>query len=237
MGPKITVITVVFNSVATIESTIKSVIEQTFLNFEYIIIDGGSTDGTVDVVKKYQDKISLWVSEQDNGIYDAMNKGVSLAKGKYIYFLGGDDIFFNCEVLYEISGFLLDDKSVYYGNVLFKKRNIIYDGKFNKFKIVTRNISHQSVFYPKQVFVSFSFNKNYKIYADYDLNLKLYGKSSFSFKYIPLTIALFNDCGASGSNVLDFNFEHDRLMIIKNNFPCWVYWYRILRSKFSKIVS
>ena len=97
--PKISIITVSYNAVATIEQTILSVINQTYENIEYIIIDGGSTDGTIDIIKKYKDKISYWVSEQDNGIYDAMNKGIDVATGDYIQFLNADDCLVNKEII------------------------------------------------------------------------------------------------------------------------------------------
>ncbi len=236
-NPLISIITVTYNAAETIEETILSVINQSFDNFEFLIIDGGSTDDTINVIKKFQHKIDYWKSEPDSGIYDAMNKGVKSAKGEFIYFLGGDDLLFNSNVLGDLCSVLLDGKKIYYGNVLFKKRNTIYDGKFNSLKIVTRNISHQSIFYPKEVFEKYNFKTEYKIFADYDLNLKLYGNSSYKFQYIPLTIALFNDEGASGSNVLDACFEKDRLEIIKSNFPYWVYLYRFYRSKISKLVS
>ena len=237
MIPKISIITVVYNAKSFLEETIESVLSQNFNNFEYIIIDGGSIDGTLDIIKKYQDRITLWVSEPDKGIYDAMNKGIRYAKGEYVYFLGGDDLLFDNQVLKNVNSYLMDKRKVYYGNVLFKKRNAIYDGKFNLVKIVTRNISHQSIFYPKEIFEKYSFDTKYKIFADYELNLKLYGNSSYSFVYIPITIALFNDEGASGSNTLDLNFETDRLEIIKNNFPYWIYLYRFFRTKLSKFLS
>ena len=89
---KISIVTVSFNAVKTIEQTILSVINQTYENIEYIIIDGGSTDGTIDIIKKYEDQISYWVSEKDKGIYDAMNKGIDIATGDYVYFIQSADV-------------------------------------------------------------------------------------------------------------------------------------------------
>lgn len=98
-SPKITVITVVYNRVNTIEQTISSVVNQRYPNFEYIVIDGGSTDGTVEVIKKYEKDIAYWVSEKDNGIYDAMNKGVQAASGDYIEIIGSDDCLCSYDIL------------------------------------------------------------------------------------------------------------------------------------------
>jgi cellulose synthase/poly-beta-1,6-N-acetylglucosamine synthase-like glycosyltransferase len=217
--PLISIITVSYNAIISIEETLKSIIGQTYDNFEYIIIDGGSTDGTKEILEKYREYFSYYVSEPDQGIYHAMNKGVLKATGQFIYFIGADDTLIGDSVLNTVSKFLLDEDKVYYGNVIFSKRNIIYDGKFNSIKLVTRNISHQSIFYPAGVFKEFRFNPKYRIFADYDLNLKLFGNSSFTFKYLPITIAIFNDEGASGTNTQDVNFEKDRLCVIKNNFP------------------
>ena len=90
---KISIITVSYNAVKTIEETINSVLNQSYSNIEYIIIDGGSRDGTVDIIKKYQDKINVWISEPDKGIYDAMNKGIKLAKGDWIGIINSDDCY------------------------------------------------------------------------------------------------------------------------------------------------
>ena len=92
-NPKISVVTVVYNDVDHIESTIKSVISQTYPHIEYIVIDGGSTDGTVDIIKKYKNSIAYFISEKDNGIYDAMNQGIEYANGKFVCFLNCGDFF------------------------------------------------------------------------------------------------------------------------------------------------
>ena len=86
-GPKISIVTISYNAITEIEKTILSVINQTYTNIEYIIIDGGSTDGTVNIIKQYVDKISIWKSEPDHGVYDAMNKGIKLASGEWILFM------------------------------------------------------------------------------------------------------------------------------------------------------
>src|SRR3989304_7517098 len=96
---KVSIITSVFNNKEFIEDCIKSVLKQTYNNVEYIIIDGGSTDGTIDVIKKYKDTISKWISESDRGIYDALNKGIKLASGDIIGFLHADDFYAHNRVL------------------------------------------------------------------------------------------------------------------------------------------
>lgn len=98
-NPLISVVTVSYNAVSTIEQTILSVINQTYPHIEYIIIDGGSTDGTVDIIKKYADKIAYWVSEPDKGIYDAMNKGIKVATGEWINFMNSGDCLYRNDTI------------------------------------------------------------------------------------------------------------------------------------------
>lgn len=128
--PLITVITVTYNAVSYLEETILSVINQSYANIEYIIIDGNSTDGTLDIIKKYDDKISYWISEPDNGIYDAMNKGIEIATGDWINFMNAGDVFCKKTVIADIfdSSYNYDKVDVIYGDSLQKdiSNNIIY---------------------------------------------------------------------------------------------------------------
>ena len=127
---KISIITVSYDAAKTIEQTIYSVINQTYDNIEYIIIDGGSTDRTVDIIKKNENEIAYWVSESDKGIYDAMNKGIDVATGDYIYFLGADDWLVNKNIIYKIASRIMhyNDYDFYCGNV------ILYDSVSNLVK-------------------------------------------------------------------------------------------------------
>ncbi len=113
--PKVSIVTVVYNDAKGLEKTIKSVINQTYKNVEFIIIDGGSTDGTVEIIKKYEDYIDYWVSEEDKGIYDAMNKGIKAATGTWINFMNAGDVFVDCEVLSSIDFLAYQNLYLIYG--------------------------------------------------------------------------------------------------------------------------
>ena len=115
--PLISVVTVVYNGEATLEQTILSVVSQTYENVEYIIVDGGSKDGTIDIIKKYECKIDYWQSEPDRGIYDAMNKGIGLAIGEWIYIIGADDFFVDENVINELSDLFIGSYDVISGTV------------------------------------------------------------------------------------------------------------------------
>lgn len=231
--PLISVITVVYNGLDTIEGSILSVLEQSYKDFEYIIIDGGSTDGTLDIIKKYSEGINYWVSEPDEGIYDAMNKGVTLSQGDYIIFLGCDDVLF--DVLHEVAPLLLNKTTSYYGDVVLSKSNEVYGGKFYPLKLFSKNIPHQAIFYSRNVFDGNGFDLKYVAVADYAFNLKAFSRQEHGFSYIPKIIAKYNNESGISSTVVDQAFSLDKPRIIRENYKLTYYViYMILRFVFKK---
>ena len=214
--PKVTVVTVSFNAVNDIEKTILSVLNQTYSNLEYIIIDGGSTDGTVDIIKKYAARLSYWVSEPDGGIYYGMNKGIQAASGEWINFMNAGDTFYDKNVIKDV---FINDYSpnikVIYGNV-FKKdadsslsilesKSISYINRYIPF-------CHQAEFlknYDKKE-ISFRAAK-YELCADYDVAFRIYRKyGATAFLKIDTVISIFDFTGISnkkGVQVFKENLE------------------------------
>lgn len=179
-SPVVTIVTVVFNGEKHLEKTIKSVIGQTYKNIEYIIIDGGSTDGTLDIIRKYENTIDYWVSEQDAGIYDAWNKGVSLSTGEWIAFLGADDKYMENAIM-EYINYLNALESVN-PEFISSKVNIISNGKklrvigekwtWNVFKKYM-NTAHVGSLHNRSLFTKYGlFDKEYGICGDYELLLR-----------------------------------------------------------------
>jgi glycosyltransferase involved in cell wall biosynthesis len=234
--PLISVITVVFNAENSVEKTIQSVVAQDYGHIEYIIIDGGSTDNTVAIIKQYADKIAFWISEPDKGIYDAMNKGIDKAKGDWIYFLGAGDVMLNA--VGKISSQLKKSSTVYYGDVYRLDLLRLYDGRFSPFKLAVRNICHQAIFYPTAALKKYKFNTKYKMQADHNLNMQLYGDKQFELKYIPIVVCNYEGAGYSEAN-WDKPFFRDKMEIIRENFSFIVYLYaqlrRIIAKKIKKI--
>lgn len=192
--PLVSIITVCLNSAKTIEQTIQSVVNQTYPNIEYIIIDGESTDRTLEIINKYRDKISKLVSEKDEGIYDAMNKGLTFATGNIIGIINSDDWYELDAVESVVNVFLKDSYThVFYGNI-----NVYDDDNFlrTRFPSPLRElrtgmpIPHPSVFIIGKVYKAYGFNTKYKIAADRDLLLRLYSQN-YIFKYINKNIANF----------------------------------------------
>ena len=203
--PKITVITPTLNTGESIETALFSVANQSYQNIEHIIVDGGSKDKTLPIVRKFQKtyKNVRLLTEKDSGIYDAMNKGLDLCTGDWIIFLGADDSFYNEHVLTDLyeHGFFQEEQVVY-GNVIIKgdapwaKDNSIYDGPFILEKLFKINISHQSIFYPRSVIRQVGYySTKYKITADWDYNLRCWAK--YKFTYSDTIIAFFTTGGKS----------------------------------------
>lgn len=175
---KISIITVCLNSANTIEQTIRSVVNQPCQDIEYIIIDGGSTDGTADIIRKYEDRLSYWGSEPDQGIYDAMNKGIDKASGDVVAFLNSDD-WYEPETISYVARQFTDSRVQILSGVLYywtgERRTVICQHE-NDFRL-TMACSHQAVFVRRNLFEKYGkFNRKYAICADYDWLLKLYNE-------------------------------------------------------------
>jgi len=171
----ISIVTVVYNGEKYLEETIQSVINQTYDNVEYIIIDGGSTDGTLDIIKKYEDRVDYWASEKDSGIYDAMNKGISLFSGDYLFFLGADDFIKNTNILYEVNKELNINYNLVYGNIKYTN-GTLFKSVLSIKTLFFNTIHHQGAFYKKTLFKNFRYNTSLSILSDYELNLIIYLK-------------------------------------------------------------
>ncbi|HEV2478732.1 MAG TPA: glycosyltransferase family 2 protein [Puia sp.] len=195
--PKVSVITVVYNGAATLEATLLSVVEQSYPHVEYILVDGGSTDGTLEIIDRYKTRITAWVSERDKGVYDAMNKGVRMATGDWVYFLGSDDRLQDKAVLSDIFTDPANlDSDLLYGDVTSPSYKGLYDGPFTFGKLLSRNISHQAIFYKRHLFEFIGgYEPRFRMHADWDLNIRWFKTPGIRMKYVDRHIA---DFGAEG---------------------------------------
>ena len=212
-NPILTIIIPTYNSAATLDNALKSITYQTFQDIEVLIIDGLSKDDTIKIAKRYQTnfpQIKI-ISEEDKGIYDAMNKGIVKAKGEWIYFMGSDDSFYEANVIEQVfKNKEFRDLDVIYGNVYSSAFNGIYDGEFTYSKLAQRNICHQAIFFKMSVFEKIgTFNIKYKVLADWDHNIRWFFSSNISKLYVNQTIANFGVGGYSSINS-DFVFEKDK---------------------------
>jgi glycosyltransferase involved in cell wall biosynthesis len=234
--PKISIITAVYNSQNYLTECIESVINQTYANKEHILVDGLSTDDSLDIIKRYAEQFNhiRYLSEKDTGIYDAINKGIEMSSGDWLYVIGSDDVFYDNDVLQSI--FTLRDSNKYdviYGNVVFKTRNIVYNGEFNKYKLLLTNICHQAIFYKSYLHKLFGkYEISYKLYADWNFNLQWFNCKSIKRKYVTRTIALYNDTGFSNTDH-DDNFINNMDVLFYRYVPWFVYFmYRNRNRRF-----
>jgi glycosyltransferase involved in cell wall biosynthesis len=230
------------NSGSTLKTALDSILSQSFIEFELIIIDGLSSDNTSQIVRDHtigDDRIK-YISEGDEGIYDAMNKGIRQATGDWIYFLGSDDSLNNPDVLGKVYESITQNTigKVFYGNVIISGDTNwacdgdIYDGVFDLDKLMAKNVSHQSVFYNADFIkkeIGF-FNKKYTICADWDFNLKCWSKAEFIF--MDLIIANFNAGGESTKYREDKSFTDDLIPNILAYFNISPFNFMVNRPQF-----
>jgi glycosyltransferase involved in cell wall biosynthesis len=239
--PFFSIIIPTYNSAFTIDKAIASILAQTFTNFEILVIDGLSKDDTILKVDSFADTRIKVFTGQDNGVYDAMNKGIQLAKGNWLYFIGSDDELFESNTLDKVHCFFKKNVSsnIIYGNVEFKNElpfwangKKVYDGRFNYKKLLKKNICHQAIFYNLSFLNEhgFTYSLDFKVCSDWDFNLRVWKKSTF--KYFNETIAKFDSGGISSIHSDEFYLK---LETIVNDFYRDKSFYRLLkRYKYAK---
>jgi glycosyltransferase involved in cell wall biosynthesis len=200
--PSLTIITINYNNLAGLKKTFESVFHQTFQDFEYVVIDGGSTDGSKELIEQYQDKIDYWVSEPDKGIYNAMNKGIKAASGEYVYFLNSGDTFCQDDTLSSVIEGMKKPLDFYYGDLKFSNSDdVIYCPdtlSFDYFYKMT--LPHQAVFIRKDLFDTvFYYNESLKIVSDWEFFICAICKYDASYKHLNVFIANYDLNGFSSN--------------------------------------
>ena len=229
MNIDFTIITVAYNSEATIERTIKSVLSQTFKNYEYIIIDGKSTDKTNDIINTYKDQFEggiTHISEPDKGIYDAMNKGIALAKGDVIGLLNSDDFYYENTLSMVSDAYKeTDGKTVITGELIFKSKDGEQRLKTSKERFLKKTkhykngVRHPATFVPKVIYDDLGlFNLDYKIASDAELMYRIY-KANYEFKFVNKSLLVMYDGGASNTKGLYKQLLQENRLFLKAHCP------------------
>ena len=207
----VSIVTVVFNARSTIKETIESVLSQSYKNVEYIIIDGASTDGTVEIINSYGNKITKFATENDKGIYDAMNKGILAASGDIIGFLNADDMFYDDLVIQRIvAAFTKDSIDCVYGNLVYVsskdlsritriwKSRTFRDGLFEK----SWNPAHPTFYCKRNIYERFGlYRTDFKIASDTELMYRFLQKNHIRSKYINADLVRMRDSGVSNRGI------------------------------------
>ena len=239
---KISIITINFNNLEGLKKTIESVINQTYSNIEYIVIDGGSTDGSVEVIKEYNDEITYWVFEKDKGIYNAMNKGIMHAEGEYLLMLNSGDTLYKKETLEKIIGFGLN-KDIIYGNVLWVEKDNEFLGTFPSIPrfsyFLNSSLSHQATLIKRSLHATVGlYNECYKIISDWCFFMETLFKHNCTFQHIPLVMS---KCDRDGISCINENLAliaDERRHFIESKFPLYVKDYEelsYLKNEISKL--
>lgn len=218
---KLSIITINYNNLSGLQKTIDSVISQSFKEFEWIIIDGGSSDGSKALIEQHSNHFSYWVSEPDNGIYNAMNKGIDHAGGDWLLFLNSGDWLFSNDILERV--FSRDyDADILYGDVMYHwpdERGLELDQKPDKLSLYffnERTICHQATFYRKKIFENHRYSEEYKICSDWALFIQL-ALENYHFEHLPFCIVNFVQDGISSK--LTKEHQAERRKVFESLFP------------------
>jgi glycosyltransferase involved in cell wall biosynthesis len=224
-GIKLSVITASLNAAPHIERSIQSVAAQTYPDIEHVIIDGGSTDGTLEIVDRYRDRIGYFVSEPDRGIYNAMNKGIEAASGDVLFFLNADDQFCDEHVVEDImSAFSADlDLEVIYGNLVWDvSGNLVrktQPSTITRASLAAATILHQTVFARRHVFdATNGFSEEYKVVSDYDWMMKVFVRDRRKYRHCDRDIAVMGTQGLSWTST---DWENERIQAMRAYFTTW----------------
>lgn len=221
---KLSIITINFNNKKGLLKTIESIKNQNNEDFEFIVIDGGSIDGSIDVIKSCS-IISHWISEKDNGVYHAMNKGIKLASGEYINFMNSGDAFYSADVLNKIYDFLQSDYGLVYGNTFYYnddnyKREEIPPAELSFSYLYNFGINHQACFIKRSLFYdSFLYNENYKICSDWEFFMYNLCIKNCTYKYVDMFICNYDFSGISADPTNLKLFHNEKEQTIKKYFP------------------
>lgn len=238
--PYFSVIVPTHNSGRTLSDTLKSVMCQTFCDFEVLLMDGLSSDCTLEVAESLNDSRIRIYSKADNGVYQAMNAGIRLAKGEWIYFLGSDDRMYSYLVLEELYQIVrCGGYDVVYGDVVSTRFHGRYDGHFSASKILVANICHQAIFFHRNLFCKIGlFNERYKVLADWDHNMRWILSGNVVSHYVDIVVAEYSDGGLSSTHpdpALDKDRVINYLLYAKHLIPFRLRIYYLSREAWLKM--
>ena len=207
---KLSIITINYNNCDGLLKTIKSIVNQTWKDFEYIVIDGGSTDGSVEVIKEYTDRINYWVSEPDKGIYNALNKGVDVAKGEYCNFMNSGDCFYSPDVLEHV----FSKKTV--ADIICGNTQLDYlktpPQEITLEILFNTSICHQCAFIRSSLMKKYGYDESYKIVADRKFFLQAFISDNCSYQAIDVDVVKYDITGLSAQNPVLSRLEYDKVL-------------------------
>jgi len=236
---KISIITVNYNNCTGLEKTMSSVFSQSATNIEFIVIDGGSNDGSAKLLTQNTDKITYWISEPDKGIYHAMNKGINIATGDYILFLNSGDWLYSDTVISQSLTAMKEQLDIYYGDIIYdeihQQSKRVFPDQLNFAFFFEQNISHQASFIKRTLFKTiFPYNENFKIVSDWEFFTYAICKREASYKHLDIIITNYDATGISSNTDNHVLMNAEREASLNNHFPEFIAdynYFKHLRDK------
>ena len=232
MERSISIITVCYNAAHLLAKTIESVIEQTYKNIEYIVVDGNSIDDTNEIIRKYRNDINIYISEPDTGIYDAMNKGIRMATGELLIFLNAGDYFISKNALeFAVAKMNFESADLFFGRFIWndpRTQDIVlsdHEWVTYTWDLQESNFPHPATFYKKHLFKEIGlFDTTYKLGADYDWNMRALIKNKIAFQYMNIATTVFFADGRSNNEAMaDVNQQEMQRIFDTHLRPAWIY--------------
>jgi glycosyltransferase involved in cell wall biosynthesis len=239
---QVSVITASLNAAAHIQTAIDSVASQTYPHIQHVVIDGGSTDGTLEIIQRNRNRIGYFVSEPDLGIYDAMNKGIRAASGDILYFLNADDRFCDDRVVEDVVSVFDYDASleVVYGNLVWDKpagmERHTQPSTITRASLASATILHQTVFAKRHVFdATNGFSEEYKVVSDYDWMMKVFIRDRRKYRYCDRDVAVM---GTQGLSWTSSDWESERVEAMRAYFTTWeIQRYRVWPQRMQRAIG
>jgi glycosyltransferase involved in cell wall biosynthesis len=223
----LSVITINYNNKLGLKKTIESVVGQSFDNYEYIVIDGDSNDGSKEVIEDFKKDITYWVSEPDSGIYNAMNTGIRASNGDYLLFLNSGDVLFSSNILGEASKRMSNGIDIYYGDLAYKSNGKQLIERFPKELSFSffyeKSLPHPATFIKRDLFEKvFYYNEEWKIVSDWEFFICAICKYNASYKHLDLILSDFEVGGISCDPMYKETLRKERVLSLKINFPLFI---------------
>ena len=237
----ISIITINYNEKVGLEKTIESVISQSSKDFEYIIIDGNSTDGSKELIEKHTTSIDYWVSEPDSGIYNAMNKGIRAASGDYLLFLNSGDYLYNQNTIQNVIDAIDGKYDLYYGDAIFKSEDseevVVYPDKLSFYFFTHNNLCHQASFIKKSLFEEvFYYNETFSIISDWEFMVYCICIKNISYKHIDILVSYYDYGGISSNHSSKWTINLETEIVMNKYFSAFYVDYKhITQLKDSRV--
>ena len=230
---KISIITINYNDKNGLCRTIDSVLNQTYKDYEYIVIDGNSNDGSKEILKNHDLDIDYWVSEPDSGIYNAMNKGIRVAKGEYLLFLNSGDYLCDCDTIQRVANEIDGSKDLYYGNAIYKRgtndEKVVFPEKLTFLFFTHNSLCHQTSFIRKSLFEKFFYyNEDFKIISDWEFIVYSVCIKNISYKRLNIFVSCYNFDGISSNKDSREIIDHETEIVMNKYFSAFIDDYQVI---------